>query len=160
MIGERPNNLESLPYREGPPPETTHRDPHRQTSQNAPIPLQDDLVNLARTLPQVVVCDSLISLPGSRAFALDTPQDGPFIIGREFGHIHPPDDGSLHLVVPPESVRQILRTGWGELHPVAMMGLIPMNTLMIFGPRTREELDVVWEVFKASYEYVGGHLFQ
>jgi phospholipase/carboxylesterase len=103
-----------------------------------------------------VVCPSLISVPGARAFALDIASPAStkaFMIAREFAHIHPPEDGSLHMIVPPERVREILSSGWGEPHVVALAGLIPMNTVMIYGPRDEAELEVVWKVLQASHEY-------
>ena len=145
-----------LPPRTGDPPETTRADPHRQLTQNAPPELQDELVARAATLPLTVVCPSIISLPGARAFALDVASPAStkgFIIAREFAHIHPPDDGSLHMVVPPERVKEIITSGWGEPHPVALAGLIPINTVMVFGPRDDAELEVTWTLLQASHGY-------
>ncbi|MDQ4149433.1 MAG: DUF5519 family protein [Actinomycetota bacterium] len=107
-------------------------------------------------MPLTIVCPSLISLPGARAFALDVASPAStkaFMIAREFAHIHPPDDGSLHMVVPPERVKEILTSGWGEPHPVALAGLIPINTVMIYGPRDEAELEVAWTLLQMSHQY-------
>jgi hypothetical protein len=57
------------------------------------------------------------------------------------------------MVIPPEYVMTVFRAGWGMLHPVAAAGLIPMNTIMVYGPRDEEELEVVWGLLVASHEY-------
>ena len=57
------------------------------------------------------------------------------------------------MVVPPERVKEILTSGWGEPHPVALAGLIPINTVMVYGPRDDEELEVVWRLVQASHGY-------
>jgi hypothetical protein len=147
---------DELPPRQGEPPKTTDRDPHRQLTQNAPVHLQDELISRARMLPQTIIRPSLISAPGARAFVLDVVSPASnkgFIIGHEFAHLHPPDDGSLHMVMPAEYVKSVVLAGWGALHPVAMSGLIPLNTIMVFGPRDDDELEVVWRLLVTSHEY-------
>ena len=149
-----------LPERKGERPRTTPDDPHRQLTQNAPLELQEELVARVRTLPDVFVAPSMISLPGAHGFILDrkaptAPYD-VFMVAREFAHLHQPSDGSLHMVMPPRLVRQVLNRAWGEPHPVAEMGFIPLTTMMVYGPRDREELEVVWTLVKASYAYARG----
>lgn len=153
---------EWLPRRTGERPRTTPDDPHRQLTQIAPVPLQEQVVELGREMPGTFVCPSLISMPGARAFVLDdstpTPVSEVFMIAREFAHIHPPHDGSLHMVLPPHIVRQVLERGWGEQHPVARMGLIPQTTLMVYGPRDESELRVVMTLLRAAWSYARGEL--
>jgi hypothetical protein len=145
-----------IPRRAGKPPKTTEADPHRQLTQIAPLHLQEELVDRGRLLPETIVCPSLISAAGARAFVLDLASPAStrgFMIGHEFAHIHPPDDGSLHMVMPPEFVKTVFRAGWGIPHPVAMAGLIPLNTIMVYGPRNVGELEIVWRLLVASHEY-------
>ena len=102
----------------------------------------------------------MISVPGARALWLkeEVPAGPPeaFMTGREFAHIHPMPDGSLHACLPPERVREAIEAGWAEQHPVAMMGYIPDNTVMIYGPRDERDLKVVFELVVESYRYAGG----
>ncbi len=149
-----------LPERKGEPPRTTPDDPHRQLTQNAPVELQEELLALVKTLPDTFIAPSMISLPGAKGFILDrrsptAPYD-VFMVAREFAHLHQPSDGSLHMVMPPRLVRQVLNRGWGEPHPVAEMGFIPLTTMMVYGPRDREELEVVWSLVRASHAYARG----
>lgn len=154
------SNRLDLPQRAGPKPETTrptreHPMPHAQRSQNAPTQLQEALFERVRALRGVSVGKSLVSVPGSRAFHLDeTLARGPaeaFQKGREFAHMHPAHDGSLHVTLPPDMRRAVLEAGWGEPHPVS-------GTLMIYGPRTAAELEIVWDIVKLSYAYAANAL--
>jgi phospholipase/carboxylesterase len=65
-------------------------------------------------------------------------------------HIHPPSDGSLHVALPPAMVEAVMDCGWAEIHPVALRGMIPMNIVMVFGPRDEEEIDVVMNLVETS----------
>jgi hypothetical protein len=151
---------EWLPQRRGDRPRTTPDDPHRQLTQNAPIELQEELLARVKALPDTFLAPSMISLPGAQGFILDrnsptAPYD-VFMVAREFAHLHQPSDGSLHMVMPPRLVRQVLSRGWGEPHPVAEMGFIPPTTMMVYGPRDPEELEVVWSLVRASHAYARG----
>ncbi len=127
--------------------------PHAQRSQNAPAHLQEELIRRALELPGVSESPSLVSVPGARAFVLDEATAGgpaeAFQAGREFAHIHPPYDGSLHLTLPIDVAEAAYATGWGEPHPLS-------GTPLVFGPRDEAELEVVWELLRSSYEHARG----
>jgi len=78
------------------------------------------------------------------------------MVGREFAHLHPPDDGSLHLVLSPTEVDQVIENGWAERHPLAGRFGLPENIVMVYGPRDEEELRVVEELVRASHAFAGG----
>jgi hypothetical protein len=149
-----------LPPRAGPRPHTTPRNPHTQLDQNAPPGLQEQLFDRAKELPDVIFAPSMISVPGARAFVLsDETAAGPpeaFMIGREFAHLHPAADGSLHMMLPPDLARTVEEQGWGEQHPVARMGVIPPTAMMVYGPRDDEELETVWQILRASHAFAIG----
>ena len=148
-------DLSVLPQRRGDAPQTNPRMPHQQVSQNAPTVLQEALFERAATLPGVIVGRSHVSVPGARAFHLDDahaagPRDA-FMVGTEFAHLHPEEDGSLHLVLPEPLARQVIERGWGEFHPMVQQGMMPPTNLMVFGPRDEAELEIVWSIVEASY---------
>ncbi|MBA3375396.1 MAG: phospholipase [Actinobacteria bacterium] len=153
-------NRFDLSARPGPRPRTTPTNPHVQLDQNAPLELQELLFERARALPGVRVGPSMISVPGARAFVLGEEEAGgppeAFMIGREFAHLHPPTDGSLHMMLPVELAEAVDAHGWGELHPVARMGAIPRTAMMAYGPRDEGELEVVWELVRASHAFATG----
>jgi hypothetical protein len=149
-----------LSRRPGPRPDTTHPTvddphPHQQLTQNAPVELQEALFRRARDLSGVTIADSCVSVPGARAFRLDAAlAKGPeeaFQCDREFAHLHPAHDGSLHLTLPPALYREVLETGWGEPHPIS-------GTMLLFGPRDERELEVAWGILLASHRFAVGPL--
>jgi phospholipase/carboxylesterase len=115
--------------------------------------LQEELARRALELPGVSEAASRVSVPGARAFVLDEESAiGPpeaFQVGREFAHLHPPEDGSLHMTLPREVAETAFAQGWGEPHPIS-------GTPLIFGPRNEAELEVAWQLLRSSYEYASG----
>jgi Family of unknown function (DUF5519) len=152
-------HTENLPVRRGPVPHTTATNPHEQLTQNAPVELQEELYGRARGLPGVTEGPSRISVPGARAFLLQDGTGGPpeaLIMGGEFAHLHPAHDGSLHLTLPPGFGEEVFQKGWGESHPLAGKWGVPTTVAMIYGPRDEQELEIVWRIVQASYEFARG----
>jgi hypothetical protein len=152
---------EPLPRRPGPPPETTPTNPHTQlTQQPADDRLRDELARRVFALPDVEERPSAISVPGARALWLrEGAGDGPpdaFMIGREFAHLHPRGDRSLHAMLPRDVARAAVDAGWAEQHPVARLGLIGPGAVMLYAPRDDAELAVVERLEHATYRYARG----
>lgn len=149
-----------LPVREGARPLTRTAMPHQQLTQNAPVGLQEALFLRAAALEGVGLEQSRVSVPGARAFVLDPAlARGPaeaFMAGTEFAHLHPEQDGSLHLCLPAGGAREVETKGWGELHPAARLGRIPPTAVMVFGPRDEDELEVVWRILQISHAFALG----
>ena len=147
-----------LEPRAGDRPRTTPTNPHTQLDQQ-PTDLRwvEELAERVFALPGVVEQPSGISVPGARALVLaDGEPAGPpeaFLIGREFAHLHPAPDHSLHAMLPIELVDEAVDAGWAEPHPVALRGLIPRTAVMVYAPRDDAELDVVEELVRASHGF-------
>ena len=94
------------------------------------------------------------SPPYARGFHLKPhAAKGPakaFQRGSKFGHLHPEHDGSLHLNLPRALYDEVLQAGWGEPHPIS-------GTMLVFGPRDEAELEVVWRLVSASYNWATGN---
>lgn len=152
---DRPDSVSSepLPARAGPAPRVIGPRPHAQRSQNAPERLQEQLAGRVLALPGVREAPSAVSVAGARGFVLDGENGrGPaeaFQAGREFAHLHPPADGSLHMTLPEHVAAAAYASGWGQPRPVS-------RTPLIFGPRDEEELEVVWRLLHSSYNYAAG----
>jgi phospholipase/carboxylesterase len=150
-----------LVERAGPPPDVTWAIPQQQVSQNAPTRLQERLLDHARALPGVTVGASHISVPGARAFNLagGAGELQAFLVpsAREFAHLHPSDDGSLHLALPPAHAGDLVAKGWGRPHPLAGTRLTP-GFVMVFGPRDEEDLATVNSIVTMSHAYAYGLL--
>ena len=151
----------ALPRRGGPAPNVTWAIPQTQVSQNSPIELQERLVQAVRQMPGVTVGTSRISVPGARAFNLEEGPGDPqaFLVpsAREFAHLHPAADGSMHVALPATHAADLVAKGWGRAHPLAGTRLTP-GFVMLFGPRDDEELTVVTGVVALSHAQAAGHL--
>jgi hypothetical protein len=147
-----------LPIRVGDRPRTTPTNPHTQLDQQ-PIDVRwiEELARRVFALPGVVEQPSRISVPGARALVLAPDQAlGPpeaFLLDREFAHLHPAPDHSLHAMLPSETVTEAIAAGWAEPHPVALRGLIPPTAVMLYAPRDKAELDVIERLVCASHAF-------
>ena len=96
-------------------------------------------------------------MPGAQALwlaeAVASARPEAFLIGREFAHVHPPYDGSMHMMLPPEVVDEVLAKGWGEPHPMACRGLIPPTVVMVSAPRDAAEVEVILHMIGISYRF-------
>src|SRR5919202_2069687 len=153
-------NQRVLPMRSGSRPRTTPTNPHTQLEQNPKPEVVEELARRVFALPDVEERPSAISVPGARALWLreDVPAGPPeaFVIEREFAHIHPMPDGSLHAALPPEVAQEAVKKGWAEQHPAARLGHVPQNVVMIYAPRDAEEIEVVAGLVAEAYRYAAG----
>lgn len=102
---------------------------------------------------------SLVSVPGARALCVDGGGDAPadaFFADGEFAHLHPGEDQSLHVMLPPELAPLAIEAGWAEPHPVAARGLAPPNAVMVYAPRDDTEREVVTALVRAAHAYATG----
>jgi hypothetical protein len=134
--------------------------PHQQLDQIAPLSLQEELWSRMQGLEGVRAGRSGVSLPESRALHLEPSLvSGPpeaFLVGTEFAHLHGATDGSLHLALPAAEAAEAIEKGWAEPHPLARHGVLPTNLVMVYGPRDEAELETVWRLVLASYEFARG----
>jgi len=147
-----------LPARAGDRPRTTPTNPHTQLDQQPADPRWvEELAERVFALPGVHEAPSRISVPGARALVLAPGEPtGPaeaFLIEREFAHLHPAPDHSLHAMLPEETAREAIEAGWAEPHPVALRGLIPPTAVMLYAPRDEAELDVIERLVRASHAF-------
>ena len=148
----------SLPARAGDRPRTTPTNPHTQLDQQpGDLRWVEELARRVFALPGVVEEPSRISVPGARALVLAPGERaGPpeaFLIDREFAHLHPAPDHSLHAMLPREMAAEAVAARWAEPHPVALRGLIPPTAVMLYAPRDEDELDVVETLVRASHAF-------
>lgn len=102
-----------------------------------------------------------------------------FVVRNEFGHVriqnllegiestsygqatdprHHFDVGG-HCVLPKDIFNLCIEKGWGQphmlsgrFHPIAGT-VIPETTLLFYAPRNEDELEIVWKILRASYEW-------
>ena len=157
--------------------------PHRQTSQRPREDmfniLSESIMKLANDYPSKFVIST-------SAFEKHCP--GLFSVKKanpagngEICHAHPSDGGSMHLTLHPEDIKTVLEAGWGgtfdipvlmpfkqlmcvaERHPLARGGwcsrFVPKGFVMVYAPRTKEEVETVMEIIKAGIGWISGERF-
>ena len=151
-----------LPQRAGPRPQTTSNVPHVQIGVQSVPAIDAELLRRVSKLPGVDVRRTVISLPGAKGFWLDesVPLAHPEVIvgGREFAHVHP--DGSLHASLSPDRSRDAVAAGWAVRHPWADQRRGWEGFVMLYTPRSKEELDTVFQLVVDSYNFVTGRELQ
>jgi hypothetical protein len=153
--------VEPLPERRGTRPRTHLELPHSQLDQQPTEPaVREELAARAFSFAGVREEPSGVSVPGARALVLDRQAArGPaeaFLVGREFAHLHPGPDLSLHLALPEPEARQAIDAGWAEWHPLAAAGRLPKTIVMVYAPRDEDELEVVWSLLRSSHGFATG----
>jgi hypothetical protein len=85
-------------------------------------------------------------------------QPEAFIEGTIFTVVRP--DGSIELRLRPEWGDEVLQAGWGTIHPLAryMSGPVPPQSLIIYAPRSVEEVDVVVRIVLSAAWYARGEV--
>ena len=151
-----------IPPRDGPRPVTTPCAPHTQISQNPDAISYRTFKDRAFDFPFVTRQPSQISVPGAEALCLKHGHGcgcrEAFMIGNEFAHVHPPQDGSLHMMLPEDAVPRIVDLGWAEPHPMAAAGMIPPTAVMVYAPRDSAEIETVLDLLRLSYNFARGKL--
>lgn len=144
----------NLPKRAGSRPETTNINPHEQLTQIPDLQTHERFKSQLFNFSGVSRRPSIISVPGAEALWLNEEHScnckNGFMIGREFAHIHPAYDGSLHVALSTEDFEQVIESAWGEQHPLAGMGPIPHTIAMVYAPRDDEEMITVMSIVAAS----------
>jgi len=151
-----------LDQRPGRRPAVSWTIPQEQQSDTSPLDVQEELFARTTALTGVTSRQSAISVPGARGFFIapspDTPLDALLVPqAGEFAHLHPGYDGSLHVALPPRLAADAVASGWAVAHPLAGVRL-SRGMVMIYGPRDRDELDVVAGIVTASHAYATGLL--
>lgn len=152
--------ISKLGHRSGRPPETTSSLPHSQVTQHGPDDVVQKLHDWCFALPSVANEHSGISVPGARALVLHEGtacNHDAFMVGREFAHIHPhPDNGSMHVKLSAEDAKAVVDAGWGEDHYLVTQGHYPPGLIMVFSPRSDEELEIMKQIVARSYTFATG----
>ena len=152
----------SLPERSGPRTQTSGAVPHVQIGVEPITAVNDELLRRAFALPGVEERPTVVSLPGARGMWISDDialaNSDAIVSGREFAHIHP--DGSLHAPLPFERALEVADKGWGERHPWADEREGWDGLVMLYTPRSMDELDITIRLIVESYNHVTGQTVQ
>lgn len=147
----------------------------RQITQYSPEEVRDYLIDTVfqiteSNVSRVVVDTSFLERNTQGFRAHDHRMTKP--VFRTFGGeiAHPHVDGSLHVMLHPADIDQVLDKGWEERHPLARANWwwrwfflmcderppIPEDLVLIYAPRDKDEVDVIAEIVDAAIDYVTG----
>lgn len=147
-----------LPLRSPPPIETTPGVPHVQINVEAVPVLQTELLRRVSELPGLEIRPTVIGMFGAKGFWLleDLTLVRPEVIfrGREFAHLH--TDGSLHASLPQVRAFEAVAAGWAVRHPSAQYHARLEGFVMLYTPRTMDELEVVFQLIVDGYNFILG----
>lgn len=152
----------ALPHRRGDRPETTMTNPHSQLTQQPEPSLSETLLARLADLEAVRFGPSGRAPRGTVGLHIDAgPISGDpdaLMLDREFAHVHPVPDSSLHMVLPEPLRQTAIDAGWAEPHPLAGQPTISKDIVLVFAPRDQAELDVVDRLVRASRGYATGEI--
>lgn len=152
---------EVLPIRTGDRPATTDGIPHVQLDLDKIDEVHQEMVRRVFSVTGIVNEPSVVL--SWEGLWIDTNVDivnpDAVISGRELGHIH--DDGSLHIFLEPSRAIEAIEAGWAISHPYAVDGRAGWDGfVMLYTPRTIEELNVVFQLIVEAFNYVTGQALQ
>ena len=157
----RDQGIMRLPERSGPQTTTSGRVPHVQIGEPTNSAIVDELHRLTFSIPGVEKRPTIASLPGATGIWLNdnmsVTRPQAIVAGREFAHIH--TDGSLHAALPFERALEVTEKKWGERHPWAERNPGWEGFVMLYSPRTMEEVEVVFELITESFNHITGANF-
>ena len=162
LISSPSDPVVPLPIRSGVRPRTTSDVPHTQIGVE-PVPaVNTELFRRVYSLPEVEQRPSISSFSGTWGLWLgdNLTLVHPEVItaGREFAHIH--TDGSLHLSLEPNRAREAVEAGWAISHPWADQREGWEGLVLLYTPRSMEDLDVIFQLIVDSYNFITGQNIQ
>lgn len=78
---------------------------------------------------------------------------------REIAHVHSWKDCSFHVVLSPADCKIVINQSWGERHPLSgrsRFSPIPKEYLLIYAPRTIDEVQIVGRIIRAAVGFCSG----
>ena len=146
-----------LPPREGTPGVTTGDVPHFQLNPESTPELIAQLFDEIFSVSFFENRASTLSIDARAIWVtegIEITRPECVISGREVAHIHL--DGSLHAVLPHERIPDAEAAGWVELHPWAGVNPGFEAFVMVFAPRSSDDVAVIVELVFESLNFVTG----
>jgi len=94
------------------------------------------------------------------ADGIPTPHDIAKKTKREIAHVHAEvgrGDFSMHLCLSPSDCKEVITKQWGERMGLTR-SLVPNEYMIVYTPRTKEEVEVVKSIVNAAIVFMTGDL--
>ncbi|KAH8705565.1 hypothetical protein BGW36DRAFT_393147 [Talaromyces proteolyticus] len=162
-----------LPKREGKVPRVgIHAIPQRQLdqvpSQSIREKLADAFTTLVKNNPSLLKTATSHWERRTEALWLSDGAKETSLSKGEVSHIHGTSDHSVHVILSPADAKKVIEANWGQRHALSgakvLFGTfelpwvfaIPSTYLLIYAPRSEEEVKVVMEIVKGGVRYMTG----
>lgn len=154
----RDGRLGHLPERRHSRPKTEGIAPHRQVEQQGGAEMFQKLAAAIEAFAPGANNDFAIgtSCYEKNSDALFAVQAASQRCRREVVHVHS-SDGSMHVTLHPADANTVLRSGWGERHPLAGVlseRFVPEEFMMVYAPQNDEEMEVVLDIIRAACWFI------
>ncbi|KAL5361056.1 hypothetical protein BJX96DRAFT_80342 [Aspergillus floccosus] len=152
-----------------------HIAPHRQLTDFAGDDIKEKLIQrfndlASRNSHLVKLKPSNLEMHAEAIFLVDGLENNAPVAAQvqgETAHIHRLKDSSLHVILSPADCKKLFDAGWAQRHGLSgthVPGLLtagkplslPAEYVLVYAPRTNEELDFVMEIVTASVKYMAG----
>jgi hypothetical protein len=168
--------LETLPQRTGPRPSVVGTSTPKQTTQTV-SGAEKDLTDRLRS----VITTINTTYPHTTYLGRSTFEDGNITLfarhrvfdhTKYYGEILNADsfDGFMSTTLHPSDVRTVIEKGWGQRHPLSgrraswLLRLLgqahatptPSSRVVLYAPRSQEDLEAVEQIINAAVWWVGG----
>lgn len=116
---------------------------------------------MAKHSAHVVVRTSVLEKAGEAVLLadhIDTPHSICGKTKREIAHVHAGEGSgeySMHMCLSPTDCKEVITKKWGERMTLAGV-FVPHEYLIIYTPRTREEVEVVKSIVDAAIVFMTG----
>ena len=167
--------LEALPHRSGPRPSVSGISSPKQTTQT--VGSEKDIVNRLREI--ITITNN--TFPQTTYLGRSTFEDGNITLfarhrvfdhTKYYGEILNADnfDGFMSAILHPSDVKTVIEKGWGQRHPLSTRRAswflhffgqsqpspVAGSQVVLYAPRSQEDLEVVEKIVKAAVWWVGG----
>jgi hypothetical protein len=147
---------EGLPARKGTRPKTMVGPLHLQCNGHGDPKYLNQLVRDVLTWPHIDATPSSLNPPNTICFRLEetaTNSDpSAFISAREFARVIL-GTPTIVLALPLQWAHWAIVRGWAEPHYLRSFGFMPAGAVILYTPKTREELEVCYFLFSESYHF-------
>jgi len=89
---------------------------------------------------------------------IDTPHSIAKATKREIAHVHAgvrSREYSMHMLLSPKDCKEVITKKWGERMTLAG-SLVPNEYLIVYTPRTKQEVEVVKTIVEAAILFMTG----
>jgi hypothetical protein len=145
--------LRDLPARGGPKPKTIRGPLHIQCDEHGDFRYISQLVKDVLSWPHIETrstSDRTATIPIRFKRGTATLNSARLIGEREFARVML-GAPTIYVALPLIYAHRAITRGWAELHYSAALGVMPVGTVVLYTPRSAQELSICYAFFSTAY---------